>query len=59
MSKKCKRQGPSNRESKQGMVRFEAGGMVEKRVRPAERRGKSEERDGQKTGGMVKNRVRP
>ena len=28
------------------MVRSQTGGMVEKRVRPAERRGKSEERDG-------------
>ena len=35
MIKKCKRQVPSNKESKQGMVRFEAGGMVEKRVRPS------------------------
>ena len=35
MIKKCKRQVPSNKESKQGMVRFETGGMVEKRVRPS------------------------
>ena len=33
MIKKCKRQVPSNKESKQGMEQFETGGMVEKRVR--------------------------
>ena len=35
MIKKCKRHVTSNKESKQGVVRIEAGGMVEKRVRPS------------------------
>ena len=49
MIKKCKRQVPSNKESKQGMFRFEAGGMVEKMVRPSVN---SKETAHRKTRGM-------